>query len=80
MSKYLLFDLFIDNEGLCTQKPESLCESLPITAILHLHMLSATIFARAFGMNWQRIILSIDTESLVDQFIVTSRGILEDSR
>ena len=48
---------------------EQLMMNLLMTAMLHPHMLPTTMFAWAFGMNWQRLILSAGQEDLVDLFI-----------
>ena len=54
--------------------------NLPMTAILHPHVLSTTMFAWAFGMNWQRLTLSAGQEDLVDFSMITADDIIGEFR
>ena len=54
--------------------------NLPMTAILHPHVLSTTMFAWAFGMNWQKLILSAGQEDLVDFSMITADDIIGEFR
>ena len=73
--------MLIDPESMrdfaCHAVKESMM-ALPMSAILHPHVLSTCMFAHAFGMNWQRLLLTYKDPDHVGIELVTSEDVIEE--